>query len=423
MMGSYNGARCGMGLKYWLTSVSLSDLLLLIALTFSLFNYGTVWSGLSGGQLIALRLVLSLICILPLPFFILSHELSKLEIVVLAYSLLLIIQGIFAQNPGNAVLQGAIVLTAFFIPLRFVDKYGVRPLLAFLFWVFLLVTMIMDIFAIKTGGRGVLTQESVYVWSSNYLFGSKFMFSYINMLFFGLFIYRFSFLPAVVPMAAFCIYCCSLAACSTGVVGLLLMLLIYICFRTVKVFIANKWAVAVCIVVMAFISIAAAGLMQLPAVQAFTVGVLGESSDFSGRLEIYPHLLKLWLGSPVIGFGSSNDANSIMLSSIGAPNTQEGFFQILFANGLVGGILFLAICIFATSESSNLSKRDSGIYAFVLAMAICSLVEINLTALFFLGLSLVNVMSRKGEQGFPALEAPLPSGCDGLLQKEITDVY
>lgn len=112
MMGSYNGARCGMGLKYWLTSVGLSDLLLLIALTFSLFNYGTVWSGLSGGQLIALRLVLSLICILPLPFFILSHELSKLEIVVLAYSLLLIIQGIFAQNPGNAVLQGAIVLTA-----------------------------------------------------------------------------------------------------------------------------------------------------------------------------------------------------------------------------------------------------------------------------------------------------------------------
>lgn len=415
MMGSDNNARCGMGLKYWLTTVDLGDVFLLTALTFSLFNYGTVWSGLSGGQLIASRLALTLVCVFPLPLFILSHRLSKLEIVVLAYSLLLIVQGIFAQNPGNAVLQGAIVLTTFYIPLRFVERYGIQPLLAYLFWAFLLVTMVMDIFAVKTGGKGVLTQESLYVWSSNYLFGSKFMFSYINMMFFGLFIYRFPFLPAVVVMAAFCINCCSLAACSTGIVGLLLMLSIYICFKTIKVFIANKWTVAACIVAMAFISIAAAGLMQLPTVQTFIVDVLGESSDFSGRLEIYPHLLKLWLGSPVIGFGSSNDANTVMLSSIGAPNTQEGFFQILFSNGLVGGILFLAICIFATSEASNLSKRDSGVYAFVLAMAICSLVEINLTALFFLGLSLVNVMSRKGEQRSPAFETPSPSGAQWLI--------
>lgn len=414
-MSSDNNAQCGMGLKYWLTTVDLGDVFLLTALTFSLFNYGTVWSGLTGGQLIASRLALTLVCVLPLPLFILSHRLSKLEIVVLAYSLLLMIQGIFAQNPGNAVLQGAIVLTTFYTPLRFVERYGIQPLLAYFFWAFLLVTMVMDIFAVKTGGKGVLTQESLYVWSSNYLFGSKFMLSYINMLFFGLFIYRFPFFPAVVVMAAFCIYCCSLAACSTGVIGLLLMLSVYICFRTVKVFIANKWTIAACIVAMAFISIAAAGLMQLPAVQEFTVGVLGESSDFSGRLEIYPHLLKLWLASPVIGFGSSNDANTIMLSSIGAPNTQEGFFQILFSNGLIGGILFLAICIFATSEASNLSKRDGGVYAFVLAMAICSLVEINLTALFFLGLSLVNVMSRKGEQRSPASEALSPSGAQRLI--------
>ena len=44
-------------------------------------------------------------------------------------------------------------------------------------------------------------------------------------------------------------------------------------------------------------------------------------------------------------------------------------------------------------EISYLDEREVGIYAFVISMSFCSLVEINLSELFLFGVSLISVMT------------------------------
>ncbi len=377
----------------WIRSVRLDDIVLMLLLIAALFNYGSVWMGLSGGTIIALRAA----CLAPgmvvAAFLVLRGRATPLGVAVLGYSLLRMVQGCFAVNPGNAILQGMLALLVFVVPKRFADRYGADKTVSLVFWAFLFVTVAMDLFVFSTNGDGYLVHESEWSWSSNYIFGSKFMLAYINMLFFGLCLYKLSSRVLAVLLAAFCISACSVAQCSTGVTGILVMAGVYLAYGPLKAILNSKWCVFGIVILMAGISVGAAELFQLPIVQSFIVGVLGESSDLTGRLTIYPHLVRLWFEQPWLGYGSDGAVNLLMMNSISAPNTQEGLFQILFSNGLVGGGLFLAVCVFSLRNVSRLERCGRGVYAFVVAMAFCSLVEINLSALFLLGLSLVNVIT------------------------------
>lgn len=377
----------------WARFVRLDDIALMLLLVAALFGYGTTWTGLSGGQLIAVRMACLIPCVVTAIFQILCSRVTPLGAAILSYSLLRVVAGYFAVNPGNAILQGMLVLLVFTVPKRFADRYGADRAITLVFWAFLAITVPMDLFALATHGDGCLVQESEWVWSSNYIFGDKFTLAYINMFFLGLSIYKLRSRAAIVLLTMFCTFVCGVAHCSTGIAGVLLMMLIYLAYGFLKRLLGSKWCVFGIIMLMATVSVAAMELFQLPVFQSFIVNVLGESSDLTGRLDIYPHLMELWLQRPLFGYGSDGAANLVMMDSIGAPDTQEGLFQILFSNGLIGGALFLSVCVFSMRNVSSLGKCGRGIYAFVIAMAFCSLVEINLSALFLLGLSLVGLMT------------------------------
>lgn len=382
----------------WTRSVRLDDIALMLLLIVALFSYGSTWTGLSGGQIIAFRLACLVPCMAVAVFRVLRGDATPLGVAVLGYAFLRVVEGYSAVNPGNAILQGVLALLVFAIPRRFADRYGADKTVALVFWGFLVVTVVMDAFAFATHGDGYLVRESEWAWSSNYIFGNKFALAYINMLFLGLCIYKLRSRVLSVCIAAFCIAACSLAQCSTGVTGILLMTAVYLAYGPMKSLLGSRWCVSAIIVLMAVISVTAMELFQLPVFQSFIVNVLGESSDLTGRLTIYPHLMELWLQRPWLGYGSDGAVNLVMMTSISAPDTQEGLFQILFSNGLIGGVLFLSICVLSMKNVSRLECHGRGVYAFVIAMAFCSLVEINLSALFLLGLSLVNVMASDASE-------------------------
>lgn len=377
----------------WAQTVSLSDIALVVLLVASLFNYATVWTGLSLAQLSAVRLACLIPCLVNAIFRILLKGTKALDVVVYLYAALRVIQGLFAMNPGNSVLIGLLSLFVFTVLSYFSEKYGSVKLVSLLFWLFLVVTVSMDVFTFTTHGNGFLVRESEWATSSYYIFGNKFLLAYVNMLFFGLCVYKFHSIWATVAIAAFCISACSSADCSTGIVGILTMLAVIMLYRPLKPIITRPWFVCVLIILMGIVTIIATSIFQLPAANFFITTVLGRDSDLTGRLGIYPYLMEYWLKAPLFGYGSDGSANYVLMTSISAVNTQEGLFQILFSNGLIGALLFLSICFFSMKKISYLDEREVGIYAFVISMSFCSLVEINLSELFLFGVSLISVMT------------------------------
>ena len=96
-----------------------------------------------------------------------------------------------------------------------------------------------------------------------------------------------------------------------------------------------------------------------------------------------------------VGYGSYGAANMAVYNACGAPDAQEGLFHILLANGLVGAVLILALCysIAKDCRDAGVSAVTNPMLAYLVAMAICSYVEINLAGLFLLGLSLMHCYS------------------------------
>ena len=121
----------------------------------------------------------------------------------------------------------------------------------------------------------------------------------------------------------------------------------------------------------------------------FITNVLGESSDLTGRIFIYPVLIGLFIKRPLLGYLTANGANQAVIGACGAADAQEGLFHILLTNGLIGAVLFLITEYVSIGRIHYMGRREHGLYAFVVAMTVCSVVEINLGLPFIFGLSLL----------------------------------
>lgn len=381
------------GLRFYISVLRIRDLTTLICAVFVLFPYGTSWTGMSAPQLVALRLIISTFCLIPLIQQDAKEFLrSTFGKVTFAYGSLLLLRGLLAPiSPGNAVLQGMLVILISLSVFHFTKSYGPEMLIRTLFLILIVITFSMDLFAFKTGGKGVLTWDNEYVASSNYIFGDKFIFSYINMLSLVLISARFNNLLLSTVSALVEIYFCSLVGCSTGVVGIVLILIILLignCLSALRINVISPLVVPIIILTMAVIAVGAPKIMQMPSIQNITVNILGESDDFTGRLTIYPHLIDLWTKHLFFGYGSNGAANNAVMQICRAPDAQEGLFHILLSNGLVGGSLFILICYFGFKDIESYTNTIFCLYAFSISMALCSLVEINLGPLFLIAITI-----------------------------------
>lgn len=389
MIGSKN-----QNVKYGIVStVELGDMAAVLLMVAAMHPYGTAWNSLASGQITILRLFAALLCLAIVLFKSSNHRRDAVEILAAAYAALIIVQGLMSSGgQAGSVAQGLLVFLVFAVPSYFIDKYGVAALIQLLFALFGVSVVVMDLFAFATGGKGFLVVEDAYTYSSNYYFGNKFVLSYANMFLLALGGYKFKSGIRTALLAVVAFSACAISECSTGVIGIVVMCLFI--FWPFKRKVGCGWLVPVLIVAMALIAVVGTYIMELPAVQSFTVGVLGETPDFSGRLPIYSQIPGWFFESPIFGYGSSAAANAVVRLNNGAADCQVGLFQILLSNGLIGGLLFLSICFASLAGVSETRANAWGIYSYLIAMALASLVEINLGPFFLLGLSLMSNVLR-----------------------------
>jgi O-antigen ligase len=383
-------------------TVAISDLLLAVVTVLIMYAPSTSWTGLSGYQTTLIRTALSFLCLAVAGWklLILGKRITKLGLLVVAYAALVIFQGVYAGiSPGSAILAGIVYIACFAVPYCIVCRYGFNVLITLFFYIFLAIALVMDIFAVVTGGQGTLVRENEYIYSSSYLLGNKFVLSYTNMAVLGLYMCRRHRPWQILTVGVVGIFFCALTQCSTGVVGIVLMLILELVLTHTKKMLRGRWTVPVLLIAMAFIAVCATWIMTLPVVQQITVGLMGETPDFSGRLPIYAQIPGWLMQKPIFGYGSAAAANLLVLTYNGAADCQEGLMQIFLSNGLFGGAIFLAICVVALRHVQGTPLNRLGIYIYVLAMSFISLVEINLGSFFFLGLAIAWLASCAEQQG------------------------
>ena len=391
---SFAVAKKGIHSSLFISIAELGDLVALFLLIAAMFSYGTSWTGLSAGDITLVRLLFAVVSV---AIVLIKSKNRKCQInkAIILYVSLIIVEGILCpRGQASSVLQGILCLGVFLLPAALSQKYGIDNLIKLLIVFFAPCVLAMDLFCFATNGTGFLVPENEYIFSNNYYLGNKFVLSYSNMLLLALFSYRYRSRMPFVCFGAVALFACLVSECSTGVIGVLLMLA-YTLWPFHKNNSGSRFTVPVLILTMAFVSIAGTWLMTLPLVQSFTMGVLGETSDFSGRLPIYAQIMDWVMVSPVFGYGSSLAANNIVSIYNGATDCQEGLFQIVMSNGLMGAALFLCVCFSSLRNLSIASPRVRGLHSYLIAMAVASLVEIDLGFFFLLGLSVVEVITNR----------------------------
>ena len=82
-------------------------------------------------------------------------------------------------------------------------------------------------------------------------------------------------------------------------------------------------------------------------------------------------------------------------------NPQNGILKMLLDFGIIGTASFLLLIYDSTKNNRNSNKQiEYSMLAFVYGMIICSMVEINLSGLFYLGLVLLKMSKRDVQKNF-----------------------
>lgn len=370
--------------------VEIKDLLIVIASMLAMFNYGSSWTGLTGSQLTTLRLLIALFACVLVCFRVSWGELAHFEKAGLVYCGLVFVEGLFGKvSPGSAWVEGMVGALLFIVPSELRRKYGNELSGTTICLIACLLICVADVFAVVTGGKGVVTQDNEYLFSSNYIIGDKFLLSYMNMLCFAFIYWK---IPTVITLAVFgsiSFWISALVGCSTGVTGTIIMIIMILLSYPVRALPTHRLFLPILTVVLAIVAVAFTGLLTWGPFGRLITNVLGESSDLTGRIFIYPVLFGLFVKRPLFGYLTANGANQAVIGACGAADAQEGLFHILLTNGLVGAVLFLITEYVSIGRIHYMGRREHGLYAFVVAMTVCSMVEINLGLPFIFGLSLL----------------------------------
>lgn len=370
--------------------VEIKDLLIVIASMLAMFNYGSSWTGLTGSQLTTLRLLIALFACVLVCFRVSWGELAHFEKAGLVYCGLVFVEGLFGKvSPGSAWVEGMVGALLFIVPSELRRKYGNELSGTTICLIACLLICVADVFAVVTGGKGVVTQDNEYLFSSNYIIGDKFLLSYMNMLCFAFIYWK---IPSVITLAVFgsiSFWISALVGCSTGVTGTIIMIIMILLSYPVRALPTHRLFLPILTVVLAIVAVAFTGLLTWGPFGRLITNVLGESSDLTGRIFIYPVLIGLFVNRPLFGYLTANGANQAVIGACGAADAQEGLFHILLTNGLVGAVLFLITEYVSIGGIHYMGRREHGLYAFVVAMTVCSMVEINLGLPFIFGLSLL----------------------------------
>lgn len=255
-------------------------------------------------------------------------------------------------------------------------------------------TVILDFFVIITWGKGLGgLDEPVY------LLGNKFMVSYFHMALLSLIpltkkIQNKNKVKQNLKLSAYFVYSiiiCRIADTMTGVIGLTSIFILLLILKNRQEILK---IISRPVVVLGFfggtnvIFLLSDFLLTNEFVRAFFLKYSHTDTLLSGRLPMYKIVMNAIQSSYIWGYGINYD---IVQATLSFGNPQNGILKMLLDYGVIGLIIFLAILWLAFRNVNRLKNVSAfqGPIVFIYGMLLCSLIEINIDALFFMFLALL----------------------------------
>ena len=136
-----------------------------------------------------------------------------------------------------------------------------------------------------------------------------------------------------------------------------------------------------------------ATILQIPTIANFIENVLKESSDLTGRLQIYKLTENALKDSMWWGYGIDNNY-AISQKFVHAANLQNGILDYMISFGIIGMILFLALIIITLKKGK---ESKNSLWMLLYIFIIISSVEVTFRSNFMCILALIAFSSDRIE--------------------------
>ncbi len=229
--------------------------------------------------------------------------------------------------------------------------------------------------------REGITQNAL--GQANYFIGSKFTVFYL----FVFWIFQFMIVKKVkkwqlIALISVQLFISYMTDCSTAMFSLaVLFILIY--FDVNKTIIYRPIPIAALIIGSNVFLILYNSLLSTGAFSYIIEKVLNRNLNLTGRTEIYNTFFVLLGNNLMLGKGYNN---TLIESTLGYLNTQNGFLNIISSVGVIGMIPFVIVLLFAFVRSHKCGESyfyKEHVWPFVLTFFVAALVEISFNAYFF----------------------------------------
>lgn len=306
---------------------------------------------------------------------------------------------------------GMQIIASYLVFIHAVERDGFSRVLLLLAMFFLVALLVNDILMIALPyDRADATVL--------YLLGSKFTVSYGHaFLFCVLVAIVHSHRALMLCMGALCALMSYLAGSMTGLIVVIVAVLLSYTPKRSRKLLSKPLVVVMAVVLVNFLVWGPIDLFSNPLTQSFIVNILGKSANMTGRIPIYNMTMQFVAEKPLFGWGFQTD---IYREVLGFGNAQNGVFHMLTQCGLVGTALYFSGLLLSFGRGIEDRSRCFGLYSFLLAMAVASVVEITLSSQFAFCVSLISAaeLSMSHEAHVPMNPAKLDdSAFDGAVMK------
>lgn len=159
--------------------------------------------------------------------------------------------------------------------------------------------------------------------------------------------------------------------CSTMIVGTVILIMLMLMGKKIINILQKPFFAIIFLVICDLILILNYSITQVPIVRAFIENILNESTDLTGRVNIYAKTVLILRESKWFGVGIDNNYAAAMKITHAA-DVQNGLLDILLSYGWAGIILLVIFFMYVVDRSKK-SEQKITLYVIYLFIALSSI--------------------------------------------------
>lgn len=248
-------------------------------------------------------------------------------------------------------------------------RYGINSL----FWLVVVYCVLSDILLFVDPHR------TYFVWGGHtdmFFVGEKFNLTYLHLL--SVILYclanrtrllqkRFK----LVCMLVWLLLISVVSECSTMIVGTIILIILMLMGRKIINILQKPFFAILFLVICDLILILNYSITQIPIVRVFVENILNESTDLTGRINIYAKIALILRESKWFGVGIDNNY-AVAMKITHAADVQNGLLDVILSYGWIGAILLVIFLIYVVNRAKK-SEQKITLYVIYLFIALSSI--------------------------------------------------